>query len=262
MRNLRLTIAYDGTRYHGWQHQPGLVTVEERLVSVLAPMAQTRVGLVVAGRTDAGVHARGQVANFRCESPIDLARLRRAANSRLEPDIAILHVDQAADSFSARFDALAKHYRYTVWADAEKPPFWLARYVHHWYRPLDLDAVAAAASTLLGEHDFKSFETSGGQPRKSTVCRIDRLDVRRDGPCVWFDVEGDRFLYRMVRNLVGTLLDVGRGRLTPGDLPRILAARDRSAAGPTAPPHGLALMQVMYDEAAAAAAPPQEHAGR
>lgn len=251
MRNLRLVIAYDGSPYRGWQHQPGLPTVERHLADVLSPITQTRVTLTVAGRTDAGVHARGQVANFQTESAIDTGRLRRAANSRLEPGVMVRRIDDVASTFNARFDALGKHYRYTLWADAEKPPFDLARYVYHWHRPFDLPAVARAARQLVGRHDFKSFETTGSQPRRSTVCHIMRLDVRRQGPTVTIDVEGDRFLYRMVRNLVGTLLDVGRGHWPAEHMAEILAARDRAAAGPTAPPNGLCLMQVLYDEHAA-----------
>jgi tRNA pseudouridine38-40 synthase len=247
VRNLRLIIAYDGTEYHGWQHQPGLRTVEGRLVEVLSPITQTRVGLVVAGRTDAGVHARGQVANFRTESPIDPGRLRRAANSRLGSAILVRRIDEVDEPFNARFNALGKHYRYSVWADSDKPPPELTRFVHHWHRPLDVPAVAAAARHLLGSQDFKSFETTSSQPRQSTVCHIRRLDVRCNAERVTIDVEGDRFLYNMVRNIAGTLLEVGRGRFSPEQIPDMLAARDRSASGPTAPAQGLTMMQVFYD---------------
>jgi len=252
VRNLRLLIAYDGSRYHGWQHQPGLPTVEGRLVEVLSPITQTRVALTVAGRTDAGVHARGQVANFRTDSGVPAEQLRRAANSRIGADVLIRRIDEVPETFSARFDALAKHYRYTLWADADKPPYWEAPYCFHWYRPLEIEPMSLAARHLVGEHDFKSFETTGGQPRRSTICNVMRLDVTRNREHVWLDVEGDRFLYNMVRNLVGTLLEVGRGRLAPDDVPAVVDARDRAAAGPTAPPHGLTMMRVAYDEARAA----------
>ena len=251
MRNLRLIIAYDGSRYHGWQHQPGLLTVEGRIVEVLSPITQTRVTLAVAGRTDAGVHARGQVANFHTASDIDVDRLRRAANSRLGPDVNICRADVVAQGFNARFNALAKHYRYVLWADAEKPPYWQAPYCFHWYRPLDLNRMVQAARHLTGEHDFKSFETTGSRPRRSTVCFLKRLQIRRRAERVCIDVEGDRFLYNMVRNLVGTLLEVGRGRMEPEDMPGILQARDRAAAGPTAPANGLTMMRVDYDETTA-----------
>ena len=252
VRNLKLTIAYDGTEYHGWQFQPGLRTVEGRLVEVLSPITQTRVGLVVAGRTDAGVHARGQVASFRTESAIDLDRLRRAANSRLESGIVIRRIEEVAERFNARFDARGKHYRYALWADREKPPVTETRYLRHWYRPLEVEVMAAAARHLVGTHDFKSFETTSSQPRKSTICRVRRLDVRRRDEHVWIDVEGDRFLYNMIRNIVGTLLEVGRGHWSADRLVRILEARDRAAAGPMAPARGLTMMQVFYDESAPA----------
>ena len=252
VRNLRLTIAYDGTEYHGWQRQPGLRTVEGQLAAVLSPITQTRVVFAAAGRTDAGVHARGQVANFHTDSTVDVDRLRRAANSRLESDIVVRRIDQVNECFNARFHALAKHYRYVLWADPEKPPPELARFVHYWYRPLEAEPMIEAARCLVGTHDFKSFETTGSQPRPTTVCTVTRLSVERRGQRVQVDVEGDRFLYNMVRNMVGTLLEVGRGHWRPDDVPRILAECDRSAAGPTAPAAGLTLMEVFYDEGRAA----------
>jgi len=249
VRNLRLIIAYDGSGYHGWQYQPGLRTVEGQLRRVLSPITQTDVALVAAGRTDAGVHARGQVANFRTASTIETGRLRRAVNSRLGPDIVIRHIDQVGPEFHATHDALGKHYRYSVWADTEKPPFDQAAYTYHFYRPFDFQAARSAAAVLVGRHDFKAFETAGSRPRKSTVRTIGRLDLRRDGSRVWFNVEGDGFLYNMVRNIVGTLLEIARGRWTAAEMAGILESRDRRKAGPTAPAHGLTLWQVFYDEA-------------
>ncbi|MBN2584537.1 MAG: tRNA pseudouridine(38-40) synthase TruA [Planctomycetes bacterium] len=251
MRNLRLIIAYDGTAYHGWQFQPGLQTVEGTLRDVLSPITQTSVTLIAAGRTDAGVHARGQVANFRTESPIDVSRLRHAANSRLPDGIIIRAIDEVGPGFHATHDALGKHYRYSVWADREKPPYDKAAYTFHFHRPVDLPAARGAARLLVGQHDFKAFEGGGGQPRQTTVRTIRRLDVRRQGPEILFDVEGDGFLYNMVRNLVGTLLEVARGHWTADAIPRIVESRDRRNAGPTAPAHGLTLWQVFYDEASA-----------
>ncbi len=247
MRNLRLIVAYEGTRYHGWQFQPGLETVEGWLRSVLAPITQTDLGLVAASRTDAGVHALGQTVNFRTPSLIAVDRLRRAANSRLPADILIRRLDEVPESFHATRDARGKLYRYTLWADPDKPPFADARYVYHYHRPFDLDRAAQAAGRLVGTHDFKSFETTGGAPRLTTVRTIHSLDLRRDGPRISIDVAGDGFLYNMVRNIVGTLLEVARGRWTPDDVSRILAACDRAAAGPTAPAQGLTLVEVYYD---------------
>jgi tRNA pseudouridine38-40 synthase len=244
-----MTIAYDGSRYHGWQYQPGLPTVEGELRRVLSPITQTAATFTAASRTDAGVHARGQVAGFRTASTIDLGRLRRAANSRLDADIIIRHIAEAPERFHATRNVLGKHYRYALWADAEKPPFSVAPFAYHFHRPFDLDRAASAALVLVGRHDFKSFETTGGEPRLTTVRTIHRLQVRRQGPHVWFDIEGDGFLYNMVRNMVGTLLEIARGRWASEDMPAILAACDRTAAGPTAPPQGLTLVQVFYDEA-------------
>jgi tRNA pseudouridine38-40 synthase len=248
VRNLKLTIAYDGTEYHGWQRQPGLRTVEGELAAVLSPITQTRVVFAAAGRTDAGVHARGQVVNFHTASTVDPERLRRAANSRLPDDILVRHIEEAGECFNARFQAVAKHYRYALWADDDKPPPEETRFVHHWYRPLEVQPMIEAARHLVGTHDFKSFETTGSQPRPTTVCVLSRVAVERIGPRIHVDVVGDRFLYNMVRNIVGTLLEVGRGHWRADDLPRILEARDRSAAGPTAPPAGLMLMEVFYGE--------------
>jgi len=246
VRNLRLTIAYDGTRYHGWEVQPGLPTIEGRLRDVLSPITQTKVELHGAGRTDAGVHAWGQTAHFTTDSAIDLERLRRAANGRLEPAILIRRIVEAPLDFHATRSALGKHYRYSLWADPDKPPPWLAPYMHHWYRGLDLDAVTEAARHLVGEHDFKTFETVSKQPRVNTVRTIYRLAVTRRGPQVRFDIVGNGFLYKMVRNIVGTLLEVDRGRRQPGDLPGMLAAHNRTAAGATAPAQGLTMMRVYY----------------
>jgi len=259
VRNLRLTIAYDGSAYHGWQYQPGQRTVEGQLRRVLSPVTQTKVALLAAGRTDAGVHARGQVANFRTESDIATGRLRRAVNSRLPRDIIVRRIDEVGPEFHATRDAMGKHYRYSVWADTGKPPFDEAAYVYHFYRPFDLQAARSAAAVLVGRHDFKAFETSGSQVRKSTVRTIRRLDVRRDGSRVWLDVEGDGFLYNMVRNIVGTLLEIARGRWDPEETKKIVESRDRRNAGPTAPAHGLTLWQVFYDEAAARGGPPSRN---
>jgi len=242
-----MIVAYEGTRYHGWQFQPGLETVEGWLRTVLSPITQTDVGLVAASRTDAGVHAQGQVVNFRTASPIAADRLRRAANSRLPADIFIRQIDEADETFHATRHARGKLYRYALWADPDKPPYAQARYVYHYHRPFDLDRASEAAARLVGRHDFKSFETTGGAPRLTTVRTIHRLDLRRDGPRIWFDVAGDGFLYNMVRNIVGTLLEVARGRWTAADVAQIIAACDRAAAGPTAPAQGLTLVEVFYE---------------
>ena len=244
MRCIRMTVAYDGTNYHGWQEQPGQVTVQGTLVERLATIVRERPALEGAGRTDAGVHALGQVAAFKTEHEIPLPRLLAAVNSRLPPDIVVTDMREAPLEFRPSVDALSKHYRYRIYRSPFKPVF-EARYVWHWYRPLALGPMREAARRLVGRHDFKSFEGRGSN-REETVREILRLDIEEVGNELWFEVEGDRFLYRMVRNLVGTLTEVGRGHRPPEWAAEALAALDRTAAGPTAPPQGLCLMEVRY----------------
>jgi tRNA pseudouridine38-40 synthase len=245
MRCIRMTVAYDGTRYHGWQQQPGgVVTVQGTLVETLAPILRERPALEGASRTDSGVHALGQVVAVKTDHPIDLVRLHAASNSRLPPDISVTDIGEAPLEFRPTVDALSKRYRYRIHRGLFRPVFDL-RYVWHWYRPLDVEAMRAAAGRLLGRHDFMSFQGRGGQ-REETVRNLLRLDIVEAGSELHFEVEGDRFLYRMVRNLVGTLTEVGRGHRPAEWVSDVLAARDRYAAGPTAPPQGLCLMEVRY----------------
>lgn len=247
-RNLQLIVAYQGTHYHGWQFQPGHDTVEGRLRRVLAPMLQHEPGISVAGRTDAGVHALAQSAGFRTDSAIDLHRLQLAANSRLSDDISIRSINEMPMPWHATLSATGKHYRYAVWAESQKPLYHETPFHYHFYRPLNIDLMRQAAETLTGRHDFKSFQSNSGELRESTVRTVRRIDVSADGPRIFFDLFGDGFLYHMVRNIVGTLLEVGRGKRTPDDIPRILAAADRRAAGGTAPALGLTLMRVYYGD--------------
>jgi len=244
MRCLRLTLQYDGTNYHGWQEQPGRATVQGTLVAALATILRERPAVEGAARTDAGVHALGQVAAFRTEHPIEAARLRAALNSRLPPDIAVTDVREAAPEFRPTVHALGKHYRYRIHRGPLKPVF-EGRWVWHWYRGLEVGPMRDAARLLVGRHDFRSFE-GRGSAREDTVREVLRLDVAEAGPEVHVEVEGDRFLYHMVRNLVGTLVEVGRGHRPAGWAGAVLAARDRTAAGPTAPPQGLVLVGVRY----------------
>ena len=244
MRCLRLTLAYDGTNYHGWQQQPGQVTVQGTLVETLATILRERPAVEGAGRTDAGVHALGQVAAFKTEHAIETARLLAAVNSRLPPDIVVTHLREAPLEFRPSIDAVSKYYRYRIFRSPFKPVF-EGRYVWHWYRPLEIEPMRQAARLLVGRHDFKSFEGRGSE-REDTVREVFRLDIVERGGEIHFEVEGNRFLYRMVRNLVGTLAEVGRGHRPPAWAAEALAARDRMAAGPTAPPQGLCLMEVRY----------------
>jgi tRNA pseudouridine38-40 synthase len=239
-----MTLAYDGTFYHGWQEQPGEVTVQGALVENLAPILRDRPAVEGASRTDSGVHALGQVVAIRTASTIDIRRLHSAINSRLPDDMAVTDMREARPDFRPSSDATGKHYRYRLYRGPFRPIF-EGRFVWHWYWPLNIEAMRAAAQLMVGEHDFASFQARGGN-REVTVRNLTRVDVVEAGPELHIEVEGDRFLYRMVRNMVGTLTEVGRGHRPPEWVQAVLEARDRRAAGPTAPPEGLCLMEVRY----------------
>jgi tRNA pseudouridine38-40 synthase len=219
-------------------------TVQGTLVEVLAAILGDRPRVEGAGRTDAGVHALGQVAAFDAARDIPLDRLQAALNSRLPADIAVADLAEVPPTFRPAADAVSKHYRYRLHVGRTKPVL-EARYVWHWYRPIGVGPMQEAARLLAGRHDFASFQSRGGE-REDTVRELHRLEVAERGQEVHFDVEGDRFLYRMVRNLVGTLVEVGSGHRPPAWVEAALEARDRRAAGPCAPPQGLCLMAVRY----------------
>ncbi len=239
-----MRVQYDGTNYHGWQEQPGLATIQGTLIERLATILGERPAVEGAGRTDAGVHAMGQVAAFRTDRAIEAARLQAALNSRLPADIAAAEMAESPLHFRPSSDAAGKHYRYRIYRGPIKPVL-QDRFVWHWHRPLEAEPMRAAARLLVGRHDFKSFET-GGSPRENTEREIFHLDVTEASRELHVDVEGDGFLYRMVRNLVGTLTEVGRGHRTPEWVAEVLEAKDRTAAGPCAPAKGLCLMEVRY----------------
>lgn len=247
-RRVRIDLAYDGTAYEGWQIQPRGSTVQGVLEAALTRLhGGARVGVRGAGRTDAGVHARGQVADARVGDRLSDRSLRRALRAMLPRDIRVLGVRTVADSFHARHDAVAKTYAYYVDRSAAGDPF-LARYVLHEPATLDLDAIDRALAWLPGRRDWSGFAGSAcavrDRVRTLTVAR--RESVRRDLDAFVFCADG--FLNHMVRNLVGTLLAVGRGRFEPERLAEIVASGDRARAGPTAPAHGLVLERVDYRE--------------
>lgn len=244
MRNLRLLVEYDGTDFHGWQQQPGLRTVQGSLEEAVRTMTGETVSIRGAGRTDAGVHADGQVATFALEARIPEAGLLRGLNSFLPPDIAILDVREAPEGFDARFSARGKVYRYTVWAHFVRSPL-RAQRAWHVRQPLDLEAIRAAAAALVGEHDFRAFRASDCE-RRTTRRIVRRIDVDRQGAVLTIDVEATAFLKNMVRILAGTLIDVGRGRIEPAAVARMLQTGDRAAGGMTAPAQGLTLLRVIY----------------
>ena len=245
-RRVKLTVAYDGTAYAGWQVQPNGTSVQSAMEGALARILQEPVRLRAAGRTDAGVHAREQVVDFADSGRRDLATVVRGGNALLPGDIRILSAEEAPGPFDARRHAAEKEYRYFLYLSPVASPF-LARYAWHIETSLDLDAVREALSHLTGEHDFTSFRGQGCTAM-SPVRTIFRAEVaRHDVPGLWsIDVAGAGFLRHMVRNIVGTVVDAGKGKHLPERVGEILHARDRTQAGVTAPAHGLFLWRVAY----------------
>lgn len=245
MRNIKLTIEYDGTAYHGWQIQPGLRTIQGVMGEKIAQITQGEVSLIGAGRTDAGVHALGQVANFTTESTIDLSSLQRGLNSLLPPDIVVRSAEEAEEGFHARFSAKSKVYEYRILNRSH--PSAIRRHFA-WFIPHELDLISMrrCGKVLIGTHDFSSFRTSGDENRHS-VREVLRLEIeRRENDLIIVVLEANAFLREMVRSIVGTLVDVGRGKTSPAEFEEILRARDRRRAGMTAPAHGLFLIEVKY----------------
>jgi len=250
MRSLKLTIAYDGTDYFGWQVQPDRRTVQGVLEQAWGRVAGHPVRVVGSGRTDAGVHAFGQVASCQTDCPLDCDSLRRALNASLPRDVAVREVAEAPDNFHAIRDAVSKRYRYAI-DDGPVPDVLARRY--SWYFPqrLDISTMHRAAQQLFGTHDFASFATSGS-PRYSTVRTISEISVdrrsenERGGERVVIEMEANGFLYNMARAIVGTLVDVGRGSQSESWIYDVLAAQNRRMAGITAPPQGLFLVRVTY----------------
>ena len=237
-------MEYDGTDFSGWQRQEGQRTVQGCLEQAVAVMTGETVCMRGAGRTDAGVHARGQVANFQTAARIPTTGFLRGLNANLPPDIAVLELADVPSDFNARYAARGKLYRYLVWNHPVRSPLHL-RNSWHCRAPLDLHAMREATSVFIGERDFRAFRAADCE-RRTTVRLLRRLDVSNQGALITFDVEGTAFLKNMVRILVGTLVQVGRGRFTREDLLRIQAAGDRRAAGMTAPAAGLTLIHVTY----------------
>jgi tRNA pseudouridine38-40 synthase len=254
MRHFKLTIAYDGTDFHGWQMQSNKPTIQGEIVNVLHSITQESVIVHAAGRTDAGVHALGQVASFRTQSALCAGEFQRALNALLPPTIRIVAAEEVGPDFHARWSARGKIYRYRLYRGKVVPPT-LWRYVLHYPFPLDEDAMRIAASRYVGPHDFAAFAASTGSEdddkERSTVREIYSSELVRseDGEELVYTVRGRSFLRYMVRKMVGTLLEVGRGRLTPDNILRLYQLRDRSKSGPTVPPQGLCMVAVEHEEA-------------
>ncbi len=244
MRRLKLGVAYDGTDFCGWQRQDNGPSVQAHIEDIIEQMTGVKTFVRGAGRTDAGVHALGQVAHFDTEAHIPLHGFLKGINSSLPRAIAITSVEEAPPGFDARFSARGKLYRYSIWNAAVRAPL-LDRYAWHAYRPLDVAPMREAAEAIVGKHDFSAFRAADCE-RKTTTRTVTRLDVQRQGDTVTIEIEADAFLKNMVRIVAGTLAYVGWGKLTPADVGEILAAGDRTRAGQTAPALGLVLVRVDY----------------
>lgn len=260
-RNIRLTLAYDGTNYVGWQIQPNGVSVQSKLQAALKKLTGEDISVIAAGRTDSGVHALGQVVNFTTRSGIPADKFRPGLQHSLPPDIVVRDSCEVPPEFHATYSAIQKRYRYVIVNHQTVLPF-MQRYAYHYRGPLDAEAMHAAGQVLLGKHDFRCFESHF--PNKATSVRtIKELRVRRlngwstwdidadkpstDGDYICLDIVADGFLYNMVRAITGTLLKVGQGRWSRDDVARIVSNQDRSQAGETAPAQGLYLVKVDYE---------------
>ena len=243
IRNIKLVIHYDGTNYHGWASQPETATVQGTIEEVIEKLTGQPVKVYGSSRTDAGVHALGQVANFRINSPVPTENFSNALNNLLPQDITIADVCEMPDDFDAISDTVEKRYDYLINTTPIRPV--LAR--NQWHRPgqLDIGKMHQAAQKFVGKKDFKSFASAADQ-RESSVRTITLCQVEQEGDVIKISVAADGFLYNMVRNIVGTLVEVGRGRWEPDMIDTILEAKDRNAGGPIAPASGLCLMEIFY----------------
>jgi tRNA pseudouridine38-40 synthase len=244
VRNIKLTISYDGLNYSGWQNQPGKHTIQGLLQQSLGELTGTFIKINGASRTDAGVSALGQVANFLIDSPIPIENFVKALNHRLPRDIVVTEAVEVDQNFDASSSAKSKLYRYTIFTGRKRN---VLKTRNCWHRPapLDIAAMDAAAKMLIGQKDFKSF-ASAADKRESSIRTVMQCQVKQEDNWVYIDIEADRFLYNMVRNIVGTLVEIGRGKWKPEKINEILEAKDRTAAGPLAPPQGLCLMWIKY----------------
>jgi tRNA pseudouridine38-40 synthase len=246
MPNLKLVLEYDGTHYHGWQRQISLPTIQGILEEAIRKVADEKVTVIGAGRTDAGVHALGQVANFKTNSHLKPDTWQRALNSVLPEDIVVRHAVMVPDRFHARYDARGKTYQYRILNRSFQSAI---QRKHQWvvYPPLKPVRMRAAAHLLRGRHDFSAFQAGSERDRKrAAVCNVKRLVLTRQGNEIYITIEADRFLHQMIRMIVGTMVEVGKGKRRPTEIRKILESKDQSQAGQTAPPQGLFLITVKY----------------
>ena len=254
MRNIKLLIEYEGTNYAGWQRQNprrgdlastgGHKTVQQTLEDAIEQITHEKVTLYGASRTDAGVHARGQVAHFKTASEIPATKLPCAINAHLPHDIAVKSAEEVPDTFHAQFDAKSKVYRYTVLNESLRCALF-RNFCYHFPFSLDINRMKEASQFLLGTHDFRSFQTHV-YTKKNSVRTLMVIEIKKENGFIYFLLEADGFLYNMARAIVGTLLEVGRGKITPDEFKRILDARNRRLAGETVPAKGLCLMEIKY----------------
>lgn len=249
MRNIKMIIEYDGTNYSGWQEQINAITVQQEIERATSEATQEKVKLIGASRTDKGVHAKGQVANFFTNSNIPDFKFKDAINIKLPEDIVILNSEEVEKDFHSRFDAVGKRYKYIIYNSKTRSPL-LRNYSYYVPWKLDYKAMKNASKYFVGTHDFYSFMVSRSSAKvtiKSTVRTINKLAIEKEKDLVYFLIEGNAFLYNMVRIIIGTLIDVGKGKIEEYDIPNIIKAKDRTKAGHTAPAQGLYLEKIFYE---------------
>ena len=246
MRNIKLVIEYDGKNYPGWQSQPGKVSIQTEIEKAIFEVTGEAVDLTAAGRTDAGVHAWGQVANFHTNSNIEVHKIPYALNAKLPHSIVIQSAEEVEERFHARYLCNGKTYRYII--NPNKFPSALDRYREfHVPYPLDIKKMKVALKKFEGEHDFKGFKSSGGSPKKTTIRTLTSCVLKEQNGKIMIELTGDGFLYNMVRIICGTVVDVGLGKIPVEEIEDIILSGDRKRAGRTLPPHGLYLVKVYYD---------------
>jgi len=245
MRNIKITIEYDGKNFAGWQTQPNKTSIQGEIIKAIKEITGEDVELNASGRTDAGVHAIGQVANFKTESNIDVEKFPYAINSKLPNSIIVKKAEEVEERFHARYNCKGKTYRYII--NTSEFPSALNRYREfHISQKIDFERMKTAIRFFEGTHDFKGFKSSGGNLKKTTVRTITKAEIKKDGSRIIIELSGDGFLYNMVRIISGTILDVGLGKINENDIPKIIESGDRTLAGKTLPPHGLYLVEVYY----------------
>lgn len=244
MRNIKLTIEYDGTNYAGWQKQKNALAIQEVLEGALYKVTGEAIEVIGSSRTDAGVHARGFVGNFHSDSSIPGEKFKNAINSMLPSDIVIIKSEDAASEFHARFDSIGKRYKYYI-LNRNEPSAIYRNFIFHYRPPLDVKLMRSACSYFIGTHDFAAFRSLGSSA-KTTVRNISKLEIVKEGDILIIDIAGNGFLYNMVRIIAGTLINVGRAKTSPAEIPEIIESKDRTRAGSVLPARGLCLEEVYY----------------